>query len=250
MNSLNYPKKGKLDFLAVMVGGSRLYGLENEESDWDARGVFLTNKPSVFVGLEGEDCVSETKEEGDDYIYFELVRFLQLLRKTNTNVVELLFAPNDAFLATSKPMELLRANREKLIDSHKLLQSTMGYVHSESRLALGERTGRLGGKRKAQLDKYGYSPKNVAQIIRIVNAVKIFMETGVYPVKVADMGSNVATLCLDIKNNPEKYSKDSAEYIIMKQEESIRSVVDKLGWKFDNRFAADVVMDCYFNKFK
>lgn len=250
MNSDNYPKIGQLDFMAVLIGGSHLYGLNNAQSDVDYRGVYRTADLAALMGFKRDDCQGVANEEGDDYVYFELARYLQLLRRTNTNSLEILFAPDSAFLACSNEFRAIRNVRDQLVDSEQLLKSCKGYVLSEMRLALGERTGKLGGKRKASLDAHGYSPKNVVQILRIVSATKHFLKTGIYPIKLEDHDPALHQMCMAIKNSPEKFSLDTVRLICNDANDEIVKVKDEVGMKFNLDLAAEIAFEEYQRKFR
>jgi hypothetical protein len=246
---MNFPKEKDLDFSAVLIGGSHLYGLNTAESDIDYRGVYRTKSLSAFLGLADDDCHGMAKEEGDDYVYFELRRFLELLKKTNTNSIEILYAPDDAFMKMDADFALIRQNKDRLINSNKLLHSTRGYVYSETRLALGERTGKLGGKRKEKLEIYGYSPKNVVQILRIVAATRHFLETGYYPVTVNEISPSLHDVCMEIKTHPEKFSLDTIKKLVEAAAEEVQELEDKVNITFDQDLASELAWGAYKNQF-
>jgi predicted nucleotidyltransferase len=237
-------------FLARFIGGSHLYGLNTQYSDIDYRGVYADFDPKNVFGLLPDGCLGVTKEDGDDYVFFELRKFFKLCKQTNTNSIEMLFVPRDALVFTSPPFEEIQKLRNSLIDSKKLLHSTRGYCGNEARLALGERTGKLGGKRKAQLEKYGFSPKNVCQIIRIVAATSYFLKNGNYPLKL-DVGETKTDrdLAFRIKTRPEEFSKEDVEKIVAEYKEKIElQTSDSLGWKFDDDLHASLLDKIYFSK--
>lgn len=249
MNVENYPKKGELDFLCVLIGGSHLYGMTTPESDLDYRGVYYSKSLVEFMGFSDDSSCGASKEDGDDYNYFELTRFLQLCRKSNTNTLEILFAPDDAFIYDTHEFNQIRRHRMQLIDSNQLLKSCRGYVHSESRLALGERTGKLGGKRKAALEKYGYSPKNVVQILRIVAATKEFLKSGNYPIKLAAHDPALYQMCMAIKTRPQDFSVDTIKILVKDGNEEIMAAQDKVNLKFDTQLAAELSYKYYKSVF-
>ena len=73
------------------VTGSQAYGLALPESDTDLKGVFVLPE-SQFYGL---DYVPQISDEKQDQVYYELRRFVELLCKSNPNLLELLHAPED-----------------------------------------------------------------------------------------------------------------------------------------------------------
>lgn len=237
-----------LNYILKYIGGSRFYGLDTPESDTDWRGVYCNSEPSKILRfqLDPEDIViDECGEGGDDVVYYELFRFFELLRKTNSQSLEGLWVPKEEQVIGSETYDLIQENRDKLVDTDKLTKSTYGYVINEYRLAMGERTGQLGGKRKAALEKYGFSPKNVAQLIRITTSQEFFQEHGVYPIKLKEFVPEVFEMIYDIKCNPEKYTKDAMEKLCSDYVEVASKTTDRLKLQFDNKVAGDIMHQAY-----
>lgn len=231
-----------MKFLCKYLGGSHLYGLNHEGSDEDLRGVYLTDSRSALFGFTKDESKVKNSET-EDYSYFEFRYFLQLLNNTNTNSIECLFAPSDAFSYRSPEFSLVQLNYKRLMNSRKLVDSLKGYTRNEARLALGERTGKLGSKRKANLDEYGFSPKNVSHMVRLAYCSKTFLETGEYPVSL--VGTPVFDLCYSLKVEPEKFTLTQVEKIVAEQKAFVDNLEDTLNYTFDKEFAADLVHNAY-----
>lgn len=76
------------------VAGSRAYGLDTASSDTDIRGVF-------YLPLEyylGNQYIAQVANASNDEVYYELGRFVELLSKSNPNILELLASPADCIL--------------------------------------------------------------------------------------------------------------------------------------------------------
>ncbi len=107
------------------VVGSRAYGLDNEASDVDRRGVYLA-PPDLQWSLFGapeqfEDNVSQS-------CYWELQKFLVMALKANPNVLECLYSPLVEKLA---PLgEELLAMRASFL-SQMVFQTFNGYAMSQ-----------------------------------------------------------------------------------------------------------------------
>jgi predicted nucleotidyltransferase len=224
-----------------LIGGSKLYGLDTEESDTDYRGIFLATSPLFNSGL---DKIESIVINEPDATYYELLRYFQLLRKSNTQALEILFAPDWAFIKKSKWHDVLVENKERLINSHVLSHSLKGYFHSEMKLATGERTGRLGGKRKGKVDQYGFSPKNFVQMIRLCYVGIHFFQSGEFRVHLRDHNPALTSILVDVKTEPEKWSKEkltnwaNESYKLL--EEAINNT--KVKWEFDPDLAAELIL--------
>ena len=157
-----------MKIICQLLGGSHLYGLATKDSDFDYRGVFVNTDHAKILGLERNDYVK--KEDEEDTIFFELCHFLKGLQKTNTQFLEILFADERDFSLLNREFVEIKNNKENLIDSKQFYKSLCGYIGNESRLANGERSGKLGSKRRAQIEKYGFSPKNFSHLLKIGRA--------------------------------------------------------------------------------
>ena len=190
--------------LCLTRGGSHAYGLSTPTSDVDMRGVFVNTDAAHLVGLK-RDEILVTQNSAEDKVMTELRHAIKLMYQANTQMVELLYTKDYEKI---DPMWLtVIAFRDELVDTKRLFTCLTGYMQGELRLANGERTGKLGGKRKEAIDKYGFSPKNFVQLLRLAWAGKTYFRTGLFPVNIALHDSNFCEQLLDIKTNPHKYSK-------------------------------------------
>ncbi len=118
--------------LLECISGSRAYGLENENSDIDIKGVFYLPK-SHYYGLHG-DYITQVSNKTNDEVYYELGRFVELLLKNNPTVMELLATPSDKVLYRHPLMNKLQA--EWFLS--KLCQYTFaGFANSQIKKARG-----------------------------------------------------------------------------------------------------------------
>ncbi|PTX97352.1 hypothetical protein DB346_20320 [Verrucomicrobia bacterium LW23] len=194
---------GRILFLISALGGSHAYGLSTPASDVDFRGVFLNADVATAAGLDTREHV--TRREPRDESYHELRYFMQMLRKGNTGALEILFSDNAHY---RHPLfALLAHNRQRFIHTVHLYKTLKGYLHSERRLANGERTGLLGARRKQQIDRLGFSPKNFVQMFRLAHCGIAVFERGVFPVDLRKDDPSLADRLLAIKATPELYTK-------------------------------------------
>jgi predicted nucleotidyltransferase len=107
------------------VIGSRAYGLEDDQSDTDRRGIYLP-PAELHWSLYGvpEQLENEERQEA----YWELQKFIVLALKANPNVLECLYSPIVEF-ATPLAEELL-SMREAFL-SKLVFQTYSGYVASQ-----------------------------------------------------------------------------------------------------------------------
>lgn len=202
-----------MQILCELVGGSHLYGLSTPDSDIDKRGVFINTEPSKILGLSRKEVI---KESDEDSVYFELCHFLSSLKKTNTQMVELLFAPLESFTQLSDEFREIKENKFSLIDSDLFYKSLLGYIYNEKRLANGERVGNLGGKRKAMIEKFGFSPKNFSHLFRLSFCGTTFFEKDYYPVSLFSENKFFRDFILSVKTEPEKYNKEYLNILVDK----------------------------------
>ena len=107
------------------VIGSRAYGLEDDQSDTDYRGVYLPPAElhwSLYGVPEQLEC-DETQE-----VYWEIQKFLVLALKANPNVLECLYTP---LIEKTTPLaDELLASRDMFL-SRLVYQTYNGYVMSQ-----------------------------------------------------------------------------------------------------------------------
>ncbi len=114
------------------VVGSRAYGLDNNDSDTDLRGIYLppAERHWSLWGVPEQLENAETEES-----YWELQKFLTLALKANPNVLECLYTPIVEH-ATDLARELL-AMRERFL-SKMVYQTYNGYVMSQFKKLQGD----------------------------------------------------------------------------------------------------------------
>jgi predicted nucleotidyltransferase len=225
------------------VGGSRAYGLETPTSDTDWRGIFLNVELKYILGLDKYEHQEYIK--GEDEKYKEFRHFLNMCRKSNTEAMEMLF--NDHWDMVTTEFLNVQKNRLKLIDTTMAFKCLCGYMQGERRLMNGERTGQLGSKRKESIDKFGYSPKNAVQMVRLAWAGCWLFEKGTFPVNVRENDPELCEYLLDVKTHPERYTKAEMNDETNWWEEKMKRTFDSrnFNYEFDNDLANQMVYDMY-----
>jgi len=232
--------------LCQYLGGSHLYGLNGPDSDEDIRGIFMNTDPSYILGLNRFDEHRKIKD-GEDIVYKEVSPFIRLLKKANTEALEVLFAPNSSFNKSTKEFDFIRGYTWRLLDSEKLFKCLMGYMQGELRLALGIRKGKIGGKRYAQVEKLGFSPKNFTQLFRLAYVGIFFFTTNRFIVDTSQFPASIYKLLRDVKFKPEEFEKDWMEEKARDLESQLRDCFQHRmrDYTFDERVANHILLELY-----
>ncbi len=231
--------------LCNSLGGSHAYGLNTPESDIDYRGVFINTDPAEILGLSRFEVVQ--KQEEEDIVQFEVRKFFELLKKGNTGALEILFTPREKFIDLAPEFEHVLANRLKFVSTERMFSCLRGYMQGERKLANGERTGKLGGKRKEMIDRYGFSPKNWVQLFRLAHCGITLFQEGHFPVNVMEHNPDLGAQLLDIKVNPSAYNKDQLNSDYEKAEAALVEAYEtrKYEFVFDEDRANDSLRRLY-----
>lgn len=233
--------------LVKCYGGSRMYGLETPTSDIDIRFIYKFNDFNLFAGLDSNtNSHVQDKEDGKDDEGKEFRHYLRLLRGGNTQMLELLF--NENWIKGYNLWKYIQNFRNKLIDPCKLFKSILGYGAGELKLATGKRTGKIGGKRKAQIDEFGFSPKNFANLLRIYWCGIKFFNTGIYPTCLKQ--EECYDLLMSIKINPYRFNKEQLVSYVENYESKLKIAFNtsqiKNNYCFDVDTANDLIGYVYY----
>ena len=236
-----------MKIICKCLGGSHMYGLNGPNSDEDIRGVYALEKTSDILGLNSnKDFHYQEKENGKDVEYKEFRNAMRLLKNANTQMIELLF--NDNWISCDIFWLKVQSKKYSLIDSEKLFKSLLGYASGEVKLANGERTGKLGGKRKEALEKYGFSPKNFCNLFRLLLCGATFFEDGVYPLKAKDYHlRNCHKFLTKVKNEPEAFTKEKLNDIYHILEDHMKIMFDNRSktYIYDEEVANYLIYELY-----
>lgn len=138
LESERRPPEYYLEFVGYeCVVGSTAFGLATDTSDEDVRGFFVA-PAEEFMGLpqlappgqiEGKkDPVTKKPLEGEDWVYWELAKYVELLLKANPSVLETLYTP--LVRKTSVVAERLREIRSTFL-SKQIANTYSGYAISQ-----------------------------------------------------------------------------------------------------------------------
>jgi len=129
--SINYIKDNNL-ILFECVGGSHAYGTNTPTSDIDIRGVFICELDDLMTG----DFPEQISDSTNDTTYYELGRFLELVKTNNPNILELLNSPYDTIKYKHPLFDLLIEHKTQFI-SKSAKNSFGGYARQQIAKAKG-----------------------------------------------------------------------------------------------------------------
>jgi len=120
------------NLIFMFMRGSQAYGTNNDESDEDFGGICLPTQ-DVILGLkqfeQEEQWVDENGEKVDKSVY-NVVKALDLLSKTNPNIIDFVFAPEHCILYSTPEWEKVIAIRDSFI-SKKAKWAYQGYAEAQ-----------------------------------------------------------------------------------------------------------------------
>ena len=149
------------------VVGSRAFGLDNENSDTDLRGIYL---PPADLHCSLYGIPEQLENHDNEECYWELQKFIILALKANPNILECLYTP---MVEKVTPIaENLLANK-KIFLSKLVYQTYNGYAMSQFK------------KMEQDLRNKGeICPKHIMHLIRLLLSGITVLKEGFVPVKV------------------------------------------------------------------
>jgi predicted nucleotidyltransferase len=159
------------------VVGSRAYGLDDDESDTDRRGVYL---PPAELHWSLYGVPEQLENPATEEVYWEAQKFVTLALKANPNILECLYTPLVEH-ATPLAKELLAMRASFL--SKMVYQTYNGYVMSQFK------------KLSADLRNQGEVKwKHVMHLLRLLLAGIATLEHGVVPVHVGEQREKLLSI--------------------------------------------------------
>jgi len=98
----------KIIFKALV--GSQAYGTATPSSDQDYKGVYVQNRPDILTFNYVQQY-----EVSKDETYYEVRRFIELLRSANPTVLEMLYSPQDCILFQTPAFNPLLQHRDRFL---------------------------------------------------------------------------------------------------------------------------------------
>lgn len=126
--------KNSNSIIFEVVSGSHAYGTNTPTSDLDIRGIFRLPKESYNSIIHPPQEVGDEKQ---DIKYYELKKYIDLVKDCNPNILELLWTPQDCIRICTPVAKHLIENR-KLFITKKAYHTHIGYAHAQIEKARGK----------------------------------------------------------------------------------------------------------------
>ncbi len=147
--------------------GSRAYGLDDEHSDTDRRGIYL---PPANLHWAMYGVPEQIENKANEECYWELQKFLVLALKANPNVLECLYSP---LVETCSPIAAELLELRSIFLSQLIYQTYNSYVLSQFK------------KMEQDLRNHGVvRPKHAMHLIRLLLSGITILREGFVPVQV------------------------------------------------------------------
>lgn len=167
--------------MTKVLVGSRLHGLNKEDSDYDWRGVHIHSVKEVLSPFT--KCKNTTWIEGDeDNTSYELADFCKLATQGNATILEVFFS--NVVKETSPIAEEMRANWKKFIDTDKFVAASRGYAHNQY-------------NKMSLFDPDNRTPKFAIAYLRVLWQCAEFLKTGEFKCQIDD--GEFKNYLLDVK---------------------------------------------------
>lgn len=151
------------NIILLTLGGSYAYGMNNENSDVDFRGIALNSKDDILLGSDFEQILG-----GEDTTIYSFNKIIELLSKCNPNTIEMLGCLPEHYIHLNKIGKELLENR-KIFLSKICIHTFGGYANSQLR-RLENKANRLVGQ-----------SQNEAYILKSIQNAKYDFKNRYYP---------------------------------------------------------------------
>lgn len=114
------------------ISGSRAYGTQLPTSDTDIRGVFIQPLDDIL----GNGYVEQVSDLTNDVVFYEIKRFLELLKTNNPTVLEILNLPEDCIIFKDPIFDLVLNHKKDFITT-QCKMTFAGYAIQQIKKARG-----------------------------------------------------------------------------------------------------------------
>lgn len=183
------------DIILFGLSGSRAYGLETPESDYDWRGIYVAPNHEL-LGLSHPQEQLERKDP--DTVIHEVGKFFRLGLNANPNILELLFL--DSYALVDERGRMILENRELFL-SQKVRVTYRGYAMSQ-----------LERVRNAFLRGEPIRQKHVRHCLRLLRQGLETLESGTLSVRVSDPEFYISLGALSFEEVTRLFQEFDARY--------------------------------------
>ena len=173
----------------MTVAGSQCYGLNNESSDLDLKGICIPPaevRDNLFQGFDQAennedihkryDSLKNPKNPKIESTVFTLKKFLKLAAEVNPNIIELLFVDSKDILLHTPAMDELLNNRDLFLSS-KAKYTFAGYAASQLHRIERHRKWIIRGEiKEPKREEYGLTPEIPKRVNEIFGLIKSEVE--------------------------------------------------------------------------
>lgn len=173
------------DSILTMYRGSiahNMYVPGSNPDSIDDIDIMAVHVPPIdcYFGLKqfGSRGTKEIKYNEWDIVIYEIKKFIGMLKNGNPNVLGCLWLKEEHYIKKTTAGELLIKNRNLFVGRH-VYESFIGYANGQlKKMEHCSFQGYMGDKRKKLVEKFGYDTHNAAHLIRLLEMVTEFLETG------------------------------------------------------------------------
>lgn len=178
----------------LVIAGSESYGTATDFSDKDIRGVTFPARHILFPWETGvipgfgtqpvkfenwQEHHVDYKDKSYDMEVFSIVKYFELLRVGNPNIMDTLFVPESCVLHITQAGIHMRKNRKKFL-SKSSISRFMGFAWNHMR---NMKNAKKEGKRKELVDKFGFDVKDAGHVYRITAGLEDMLIHGDYDIQ-------------------------------------------------------------------
>lgn len=222
--------------VAKVVVGSRLHGLENENSDWDYRGIHMHRLKDVLDPFKTLKNTSWIEGDVDDTSY-ELSDFCKMATHGNATYLEVFFS-NQVELTHPVHKEI-QDNWTKFMDTEAFVKASLGYAHNQKNKF--EDRNPVGVKGQFRRHKFAVA------YARVMWQCREFLKTGEFKCQIDE--GEFKELLLKWKNSwDDKYTMECLETYYQLEseiEELWANVNPKFVYKPDREWIAEFIHRSY-----
>lgn len=151
--------------------GSHAYGTNVEGSDKDYKGIFVLPTNKILSG----NVIEQVSGKDPDTTFYEVGRFLELLRKSNPNILEMLNLPKECIVHTTSTYSKYIQPLLDIAVTKKLRHTLCGYAYAQIQKATGlkkKMNNPMAKEKQTPLDFCYFVDKNTGKTRPLIKQLK------------------------------------------------------------------------------